>query len=279
MTFPNPAGLDLPNLYRSYADYLQTSYDLVRRGIRFGNNNWTPVRARSFAEPVERLILVTSDQLNDLYARGLYTSGGSISVDDMARQIEIQNLMARINLPMSRVEVRTDDGGHPMQVELANLTFKHLLLLRFYADDEFPRGFRYDAEDIARARRNEDLAAHAGLRAEIQNPLTGKPVGMRTFLSWCLHEVNPLADALGLLDDLAPLNEMAAGGLNTAEQMRQRLEVEVNERGEVPLETLRALAEERERLISHEVESIAETYTSLGSDSKKMGFVLAAHSG
>ena len=274
LTFPNPAGLDLPNLYRSYADYLQTSYDLVRRGIRFGNNNWTPVRARSFAEPVERLILVTSDQLNDLYARGLYTSGGSISVDDMARQIEIQNLMARINLPMSRVEVRTDDGGHPMQVELANLTFKHLLLLRFYADDEFARGFRYDAEDIARARRNEDLAARAGLRAEIQNPLTGKPVGMRAFLSWCLHEVNPLADALGLLDDLAPLNEMAAGGLNTAEQMRQRLEKEVNERGEVPIETLRALAEERERLISHEVESIAETYTSLGSDSKKMGSFL-----
>ncbi len=75
LTFPNPANIDLPNLYRSYNDYLQLSYDLVRRGVRFGNNNWTPVRARSFAEPVERLILVTSDQLNDLYARGLYTSG------------------------------------------------------------------------------------------------------------------------------------------------------------------------------------------------------------
>jgi succinyl-diaminopimelate desuccinylase len=56
--------------------------------------------------------------------------------------------------------------------------------------------------------------------------------------------------------------------------MRQRLEKEVNGRGEVPIETLRALAEERERLISHEVESIAETYASLGSDSKKMGSFL-----
>jgi hypothetical protein len=53
LTFPNPAPIDPPNLYRSYEDYLQISYDLVRSGIRFGNNNWTPVRARSFAEPVD----------------------------------------------------------------------------------------------------------------------------------------------------------------------------------------------------------------------------------
>ncbi len=100
LTFPNPANIDLPNLYRSYADYLQLSYDLVRRGIRFGNNNWTPVRARSFAEPVERLILVTSDQLRNLYARGLYSSETTITVDEMARQIEVQNMLARINIPM-----------------------------------------------------------------------------------------------------------------------------------------------------------------------------------
>ena len=271
LTFPNPASLDLPDLYRSYSDYLQLSYDLVRRGIRFGNNNWTPVRARSFAEPVERLILVTSDQLNDLYARGLYTGGASISMDDMARQIEIQNLMARINLPMSRVEVRTDDGGHPHEIELANLTLKHLLLLRFYADDEFARGFRYDAEDIARARRNEELAARHGLRAEIQNPLTGKPIGMRPFLNWCLHEINPLADALGMLDYLAPLNEMAAGGMNTAERLRKRIKAEIQDNNEVPVEVLQTLAEEREELVCREVETIAETYIALGSDSKKIG--------
>jgi hypothetical protein len=72
LTFPNPPAVDLPDLYRSYDDYLQLSYDLVRRGARFGNNNWTPVRARSFAEPVERLILITSDQLQGLYSRGLF---------------------------------------------------------------------------------------------------------------------------------------------------------------------------------------------------------------
>ena len=86
-----------------------------------------------------------------------------LPVEEMAHQIEIQNLMARINLPMSRVEVRTDDGGHPMDVEIANLTLKHLLLLRFYADADFARAFRYDREDIARARRNEDEAARHGL--------------------------------------------------------------------------------------------------------------------
>ena len=69
-TFPNPETLDVPSLYRSHADYLKASYDLVQRGVRFGNNNWTPIRARSFAEPVERLILTTSDQLHAIYHHG-----------------------------------------------------------------------------------------------------------------------------------------------------------------------------------------------------------------
>ncbi len=42
---------------------------------------------------------------------------------------------------------------------VANLALKHLLLMRFYADPRFARAFRYDAEDIARARRNEEQAA------------------------------------------------------------------------------------------------------------------------
>ncbi len=204
LTFPNPVEIDLPDLYRSYKDYLQLSYDLVRRGVRFGNNNWTPVRARSFAEPVERLIRVTSEQLTDLYTRGLYASGSSQSTEEMAAQIERQNLLARINLPMSRVEVRTDDGGHPIEVDIANLTLKHLLLLRFYADPEFARAFRYDREDIERARRNEDVAAQHGLRSEIENPFTGKPVGLREFLKWTLEELRPLAQALDLWEDLNP---------------------------------------------------------------------------
>ncbi len=130
LTFPNPPAIDLPDLYRSYNDYLQISYDLVRRGVRFGNNNWTPIRARSFAEPVERIISTTSDQLASLYARGLFAAGEATPPEEMALQIEKQNLMARINLPMGRVEVRTDEGGHSLDLDIANLTFKHLLLLR-----------------------------------------------------------------------------------------------------------------------------------------------------
>lgn len=269
ITFPNPATIDLPNLYRSYNDYLQTSYDLVRRGVRFGNNNWTPVRARSFAEPVERLIAVTSEQLTDLYARGLYAIGETLPIEEMAHQIEIQNLMARINLPMSRSEVRTDDGGHPLDVEIANLTLKHLLMLRFYADPAFSRAFRYDTEDIARARRNEDLAARDGLRAEIENPLTGKPVKMRDFLHWTLLELRPLAEALGFWDDLQPLVEMAAGGPNTAEKLRLRLQGEIGS-DEVPMEILRLLADERVRQVSTDVELIAETYQEFGEDAAKI---------
>jgi succinyl-diaminopimelate desuccinylase len=274
LTFPNPASLDLPDLYRSYEDYLHLSYDLVRQGVRFGNNNWTPVRARSFAEPVERLIAVTSEQLTDLYARGLYALGEPVSTEAMAAQIEMQNLMARINLPMSRVEVRTDDGGHPLEVEIANLTLKHLLLLRFYADEHFGRSFRYDREDLARARSNEEQAARDGLRAEIENPLTGKPVAMRDFLRWTLSEVRPLAEALDLWEDLAPLVAMAEGAPNRAEAMRQRLQSQVGSGDEVPLELLQQLAEERQVQVGRDVEWIAAHLADLGAESVKLGELL-----
>ncbi|HEX7972838.1 MAG TPA: M20/M25/M40 family metallo-hydrolase, partial [Anaerolineales bacterium] len=278
LTFPNPPALDQPDLYRSYIDYLQISYDLVRRGVRFGNNNWTPVRARSFAEPVERLIAVTSEQLHDLYARGLYAVGETPPMEDMAHQIEIQNLMARINLPMSRVEVRTDDGGHPLDVDIANLTLKHLLLVRFYADPEFGRAFRYDAEDIARARRSEDLAARHGLHADIENPFTAKPVAMRDFLRWTLAELRPLAESLGLWSELAPLVEMAAGAPNTAERLRSRIQSELGAGStahadclEVPVELLRQLANERQERVILDIQEIAAAYQALPGDEAKLG--------
>jgi succinyl-diaminopimelate desuccinylase len=264
LTFPNPPAIDLPDLYRSYNDYLQISYDLVRRGVRFGNNNWTPVRARSFAEPVERLISTTSAQLTELYTRGLYSVGEATPAEEMALQIEKQNLMARINLPMGRVEVRVDDGGHSLDIDIANLTLKHLLLLKIYADPGFARAFRYDREDITRARANENLAAKHSLRAEIENPLTGKPVLMRDFLKWTLNEVRPLAEALNLWGDLHPLDEMAAGGRNTAEKIRARLQLELGENDEVPLSLLKELHFEREAQVKADVERIAAEYGALG---------------
>jgi acetylornithine deacetylase/succinyl-diaminopimelate desuccinylase-like protein/gamma-glutamyl:cysteine ligase YbdK (ATP-grasp superfamily) len=270
ITFPNPPSIDLPDLYRSYNDYLQISYDLVRRGIRFGNNNWTPVRARSFAEPVERIISTTSDQLASLYARGLFAAGEATPPEEMALQIEKQNLMARINLPMGRVEIRTDEGGHPLDLDIANLTLKHLLLLRIYADQTFARSFRYDREDITRARTNEQLAAQHGLRAEIENPLTGKPVSLRAFLKWTLNEVKPLAEALGLWRDLNPLVEMSEGGRNTAEKMRARLRMELGENDEVPLSVLKELFYEREAEVKADVQRIVSEHGSLGADSVKI---------
>jgi succinyl-diaminopimelate desuccinylase len=274
LIFPNPTSLDLPNLYRSYGDYLNSSYDLVRRGVRFGNNNWTPARARSLAEPVERLIAVTSEQLQALYSRGLYMNGGGQPVDEMAHQIEVQNLLARINLPMIRVEVRTDDGGQPLEIDIANLTLKHLLILRFYADPEFGRAFRYDREDLARARRNEEAAARRGLRAEIENPFSGKPVEMRPFLSWTLAEVRPLAEALELWGDLQPLVEMSAGAPNTSEQLRSRLRRELSGEIQVPVEVLQGLVKEREEAVRQDIQGIIDRLSGLGSESGKLGEVL-----
>src|SRR5512144_2220774 len=271
LTFPNPPAIDLPDLYRSYNDYLQISYDLVRRGVRFGNNNWTPVRARSFAEPVERIISTTSEQLASLYARGLFAAGEATPPEEMAQQIEKQNLMARINLPMGRVEIRTDEGGHSLDLDIANLTFKHLLLLLIYSDPTFARSFRYDREDITRARAGEHLAAQYGLRAEIENPLTGKPISVRAFLKWTLNEVKPLAEALNLWKDLTPLVEMSAGGRNTAEKLRARLQMELGANDEVPMSVLKELFYEREAQVKADVERIASEYGSLGTAAAKLG--------
>jgi len=270
LTFPNPSAIDLPDLYRSYNDYLQTSYDLVRRGVRFGNNNWTPIRARSFAEPVERIISTTSDQLASLYARGLFAAGEATPPEEMALQVEKQNLMARINLPMGRVEVRVDEGGHSLDLDIANLSFKHLLMLRIYSDPKFARSFRYDREDISRARTNENLAAKYGLRAEIENPLTGKPMSVRAFLKWALDEVKPLAQALNMWEDLNPLLVMAEGGRNTSEKIRARLKMELGENDEVPLSLLKEILFEREVQVKADVERIATDYGSLGQDASKI---------
>lgn len=270
LTFPNPREIDLPDLYRSYNDYLQISYDLVRRGVRFGNNNWTPVRARSFSEPVERIISTTSEQLESLYARGLFAAGQSTPPEEMARQVERQNLMARINLPMGRVEIRVDEGGHNLDLDVANLTFRYLLMLKIYADTKFARGFRYDSEDITRARANEELAAKHGLRAEIENPLTGKPILVRDFLKWTLNEIKPLAEALNMWNDLHPLVEMSEGGRNTAEKIRARLKMEIGESDEVPMELLKEFLYEHEARVKADVEQVCADYNALGVDAPKI---------
>jgi succinyl-diaminopimelate desuccinylase len=270
LTFPNPPAIDLPDLYRSYNDYLQISYDLVRRGVRFGNNNWTPVRARSFADPVERIISTTSDELTHLYTRGLFAVGQATPPEEMALQIEKQNLMARINLPMGRVEVRVDDGGHSLDIDIANLTLKHLLLLRIYSDPQFARAFRYDREDISRARVNENLAAKFSLRAEIENPFTAKPISMRDFLKWTLNEVRPLAEALNLWKDLTPLVEMSEGGPNTAEKFRTRLQGELGDGNEISLDVLKELHFEREAQVKSDVERIASEFGTLNADAPKI---------
>ena len=269
LTFPSPDTLDLPHLYRSHADYLRISYDLVRRGVRFGNNNWTAVRARSFAEPVERLIAVSSDQLHSLYRRGLYASGETETVEDMAEKIVIQNLLARIDLPMARVEVRTDEGGHPLDLDVANLAFKEILLIQFYADPTYGRAFRYDGEDLARARRNEQSAAERGLSAEIEDPFTGKPISMREFLRRTLAELDPLAEALDRKEFLEPLREMALGAPNTAGRMREELRRSLGQETCVPHDLLRELAEKREAEVSRDVERIAGELVCPGADSAK----------
>ncbi len=272
--FPKPAMLDVPDIYRSHQDYIQTSYDLVRRGVRFGNNNWIPVRARSLEERVESLIEVTSDELEGLYSRGLYAAGEAQPLDEMARQIEVQNMLARVDLPMTRVEVRTDDGGNPLDLELANMTLKNLLTMRIYADPEFARAFRYDSEDIRLARQNETLAAKHGLQAEIANPFTGKPVKMRDFLRWTLEEIRPLAERLEIWEDLHPLTEMVAGAPNTAQRLRDEVRAQIGESEEVPLAVFKEVVENHEKRIAEEIEMIASSVALWDDEKEQLGDVL-----
>jgi acetylornithine deacetylase len=201
----------------------------------------------------------------------LYAAGESTPPEEMALQVEKQNLMARINLPMGRVEVRVDEGGHRLDIDIANMTLKRLLMLKIYSDSKFARGFRYDREDIARARANENLASKHGLRAEIENPLTGKPITVREFLKWTLNELKPLAQSLNMWDDLQPLVEMSEGGRNTAEKIRARLKMELGESTEVPMSLLKELFYEHEAQIKSDVEKICSDYNSLGSDASKIG--------
>jgi acetylornithine deacetylase/succinyl-diaminopimelate desuccinylase-like protein len=143
-------------------------------------------------------------------------------------------------------------------------------MLRIYSDPTFARSFRYDREDITRARANENLAAKYGLRAEIENPLTGKPSSVRAFLKWALNEVKPLAEALNMWNDLHPLIEMSEGGRNTAEKIRARLQIELGANDEVPLTLLKEIFFEREAQVKADVERIASDHASLGAYSSKI---------
>jgi acetylornithine deacetylase/succinyl-diaminopimelate desuccinylase-like protein len=144
-------------------------------------------------------------------------------------------------------------------------------MLRFYADPLFARAFRYDHEDLSRARRNEERAAQYGLSAEIENPFNAKTIAIRQFLDWTLNEVRPLAEATGLWEDLSPLVEMARGAPNAAEQLRLKLSRELRNTEIVPQEILVELALEREKQVQADTEFIAADLDNLEAESGKLG--------
>ncbi|MEJ2420314.1 MAG: M20/M25/M40 family metallo-hydrolase [Acidobacteriota bacterium] len=275
LTFPNPPELDVPYLYASYADYLRISYDLVRKGVRFGANNWTPVRARSDVDPVNRNISATSEQLRELYRLGLYSVDERQSLDETERQLTIENLCARVDLPMNRVEVRTDEGGESLDLCLAKIAFKELLMYRIYGDPAFGAQYAYDAEDVDRARRNEDAAARKGLQAEIEHPLRGGKCSVRDFLKETLDDLAPLARALDYESFLGPLRHMAQGGPNPAESIRLwfRGRIGEDERA-VPPALLDEWVRGRAEGVGRELETLSNKMLALGDEEAKLAEIL-----
>lgn len=278
LRFPNPATLDVPGLYASHGDYLRISYDLVRSGARFGANNWTPVRARSDVDPVNRNISTTAEQLRELYRRGLYSSGAHGSLEAAERTLIVENLCARVDLPMNRVEVRTDEGGDDLELSVAKIVFKDLLMLRIYGDPEHGAVYSYSADDVGRARRNESIAAHRGLEAEIEDPFGRGRLQLREWLAVVLEEIRPLAEALDRWRDLAPISELAAGGPNPAQRIRSWMLDRLGRAGsdeleggvEVPRELVCEWIEERSRRVAREVEGIVADLTLGGSERGKL---------
>jgi succinyl-diaminopimelate desuccinylase len=283
LAFPNPVDLDVAGLYASHADYLDISYRLVRDGVRFGANNWTPVRARSDVDPVRRNIMATSEQLRELYSRGIFSTGEHGSLDEAERALVVENLCARVDLPMNRVEVRTDEGGDDLRLARAKILFKDLLMLRIYADPEYGAGYRYDADDIEQARANEQAAAERGLDARIHDSLTGADCTVREALAQLLAEVRPLADELEVGDDLEPLAEMAGGGSNPAGELRRWIVGELGDGAQkapsggivVPRDLLEEWFRRRRRQISEDVTEIAADPAAFGREWSKMAPLVA----
>ena len=277
LAFPNPEALDVPGLYASHDDYIRISYGLVRSGARFGANNWTPVRARSDVDPVRRNIMATSEQLRELYRRGIYPTGEHGSLEEAEQALVVENLCARVDLPMERVEVRTDEGGDDLALSTAKILFKELLMLRFYADPEYGAAYSYDAQDIVCARCNEEEAARRGLAAQLRHPMGGGTITARDYLAELLGEIEELAEGLGVSEELEPLRAMAGGDPNPAETIRAWMVDRLggDERSTpkgsliLPPSLLREWFEERRDLIADEVESTNDAL--LGADDLPAG--------
>ncbi len=278
LAFPNPEELDVPGLYSSHRDYLDISYGLVRSGIRFGANNWTPVRARSDVAPVRRNVMATSEQLQELYRRGIFSVGTHGSLEEAERAVVVENLCARVDLPMNRVEVRTDEGGDTLDLSIAKVLFKDLLMLRIYGEPGFGAAYGYDAGDLARARRNEHSAAFRGLDAELEHPQTGTKMTVREYLHELLTEVEFLAEGLGVADQLEPLREMAGGGANPAAGIRNWILDQLDGKPRrsrsgavvVPAELVATWFENRRARVADEARSIAGASTEMRNEWSKL---------
>jgi succinyl-diaminopimelate desuccinylase len=274
--FPNPQDLDVGGLYTSHEDYLRISYDLVRRGVRFGANNWTPVRARSDVDPVRRNILATSEQLRDLYRRGIYAPGENSTLEETERDLIVENLCARVDLPMNRVEVRTDEGGDTFELSVAKVLFKELLMLRFYGDHELGSNYRYTDDDVKRARKDEAAAARHGLEAVVSRPFGDDRVSVRELLGATLTDLDPMVEVLGCGEALEPLREMAGGGDNPAVSLRRWMMKRLNKARRapsgspvVPADLLREYMGNRRSDIKAEIEMLAAS-DEVGNTSSKV---------
>lgn len=166
---------------------------------------------------------------------------------------------------MTRVEVRTDEGGDDLELAIAKTALKELLMLRIYADPAVGGDYAYSDDDVATARRNEDAAARRGLEAQVRLPDGRGTTTIRQWLQTVLDDLEPLARELGSWPLLEPLVRMATGGPNPAGEIRRwlarRWQVDADGTGgesPVPTDAIRELVGERWRTLAEELATAAE---------------------
>ncbi len=286
LTFPNPETLDVPHLYASHADYLRISYDLVRarRALRRQqlDAGARPLRRRS-GQPHHLDHLGAAARA---VPQGLYAHDEHASLDDAERALLVENLCALVDLPMSRVEVRTDEGGDyarprgrqgGVQGAAAAPHLRRPRLrrrLRLRRAGRRPRPAQRGRRRAARPRRRRRAPVH---RRDASACATGSRA--------TLAELAPLAEALGYAAHLEPLAAMADGAPNPAGEMRAWFAARLagarvaRRRGcrSCPTSSLREWLDERTRALARRRRARSPARArALGDEAAKLAELLAA---
>jgi gamma-glutamyl:cysteine ligase YbdK (ATP-grasp superfamily) len=152
-------------------------------------------------------------------------------------------------VPISRLEIRCEEGGGDYELELAKAALRETLSLYLFCRQGCGRSWTYSAADLELAAQNEHAAMKDGLDCRLRHPFThGQQLTMREFIKETLELLEPFARGIGTYLYLQPLREYAAGEANEAMKAAQNALTEIGREPEktpsgkkiIPPEIIRA---------------------------------------